>query len=116
MHNHTTATKYLFSLGYLTGKDFSALICRGLEWINGSNELQFDMENNAANVVWRCIDRSSSRLNRYLNAAFDRENSAIAESGDSLKALYECRPYELGWLLYAFADRLSLRPQGSQTT
>jgi hypothetical protein len=103
VHQHAMAPMALFALGDLTGKDFSSWIYRGLEWINGSNELQFDLENNAAKVVWRCIDRSSSRVNRYLDAAFGCGNSAIAESGDSLKALLECRPYELGWLLYAFA-------------
>jgi len=27
------------------------------------------------------------------------------ESRHNLKVLYECRPYELGWLLYAFAPK-----------
>ncbi len=28
-----------------------------------------------------------------------------AGAGGDLKVLFECRPYELGWLLYAFAGR-----------
>jgi hypothetical protein len=30
---------------------------------------------------------------------------ALGETFEDLKVLFECRPYELGWLLYAFAGR-----------
>ena len=107
VHQHAMAPMTLFALGEATGHDFSRWIYRGLEWINGKNELQFDMENSAAKLVWRSIFRSSMRLRLYLSAALDHTGSDSTESGNSLKVLFECRPYELGWLLYAFAGRVA---------
>jgi hypothetical protein len=104
VHQHSMAPMALLALGDLTGKDFDPWIYRGLKWINGDNELHFDMESATEKLVWRCIYRSSSRLKRYINAVLSRRNGAVARSGD-LKVLFECRPYELGWLLYAFAGR-----------
>jgi len=106
VHQHGMAPMALFTLGELTGKDFRSWIYHGLAWINGKNELEFDMENAAASVVWRCIARSSTQFKRYLNAAFELETAKVVESAKHLKVLYECRPYELGWLLYAFAGRV----------
>jgi hypothetical protein len=105
VHQHAMAPMTLFMLGDVVGHDFSPWIYRGLEWINGNNELGFDMENGTARLVWRCIYRASARFTRYLNAAFDHARAEVTESGNSLKVLFECRPYELGWLLYAFAGR-----------
>jgi len=105
VHQHAMAPMTLFRLGDVSGKDFRPWISRGLEWIHGNNELRFDMESSASSVVWRCIFRPSSRLKLYLNAALHRESAEIVESSSRLQVLFECRPYELGWLLYAFAGR-----------
>jgi len=107
VHQHAMGPMALFTLGEVAGHDFSPWIYRGLEWINGRNELQFDMENSTAKVVWRCIFQSPPQFKKYLNAAFDRESPASIESRNNLKVLFECRPYELGWLLYAFAGRIA---------
>lgn len=103
-------------LASVTGTDFRPWIQRGLDWIKGSNELGFDMENAAAGVVWRSIFRPSFRLRRYLKAAVGQEHDVGVESADNLKVLFECRPYELGWLLYASAGRVNrLSPRDSET-
>jgi hypothetical protein len=61
------------------------------------------MEDSADNVVWRCI--SPSKTTRALrvgkNLMLGREDSV---NNEGLSVLHECRPYELGWMLYAFAD------------
>jgi hypothetical protein len=106
VHQHAMAPMALLALSQLTQKDFNPWIYRGLDWINKGNELQFDMENSAAKVVWRCICRKSSGLNGYVSAALQRRILDPTESSDALKVLFECRPYELGWLLYAFAGRV----------
>jgi hypothetical protein len=102
VHQHAMGPLALLALGQAVQSDFSPWIYKGLQWID-DNELGFDMKDNAANVVWRCIERT--RPNRVWNAAVnlvahreDRETRA------SLRTLFECRPYELGWLLYAFAN------------
>jgi hypothetical protein len=103
VHQHGMAPMTLFALGEATQRDFSPWIYKGLEWI-ANNELGVDMEDSAANIVWRCIERPMSA--KYLNVATGllrhRDNQT---SRDNLRVLYECRPYELGFLLYAFADK-----------
>ena len=57
-------------------------------------------------VIWRCQYRPTSQVKTYLKAAFSGEDAAKPyEAKKDLKVLFECRPYELGWLLYAFASR-----------
>jgi hypothetical protein len=103
VHQHGMAPMTLFALGEVLQSDFRPWIYKGLQWI-ADNELGFDMEDASANLVWRCIARPTAR--KYLNVAAGmfshRDNQA---SRDNLKVLFECRPYELGFLLYAFADK-----------
>ena len=101
VHQHGMGPMALLTLGEAVQSDFGPWIHKGLQWID-DNELGFDMQDDSANVVWRCIERS--RPNRIWNAAVNlvtrREDR---ESRGGLRTLFECRPYELGWLLYAFA-------------
>jgi hypothetical protein len=103
VHQHGMAPMTLFALGEAVQSDFTPWIYSGLQWI-ANNELGFDMEDSAGNLVWRCIERPKS--SKYLNVAAGllrhRDNQT---SRDNLRVLFECRPYELGFLLYAFADK-----------
>lgn len=104
VHQHGMAPMALFALGDASRSNFDAWIYKGLRWIDSGNELAFDMEDVSANVIWRSMYRSP--MKRYLKTAlgiFGRRHSP--ESADGLTVRFECRPYELGWLLYAFADR-----------
>jgi hypothetical protein len=102
VHQHAMGPMALIALGEAIQSDFSPWIYKGLEWID-DNELGIDMRDDSANVVWRCIGRTKPY--RYWNLAMHfltgREDR---ESRNGLRALFECRPYELGWLLYAFAN------------
>jgi len=90
-------------LGEVLQSDFGPWIFKGLEWIKGDNELDYDMRDNSANLVWRCIYQGD--YERYLRTALalitHREDGPAHEG---LGIRYECRPYEFGWLLYAFGD------------
>jgi hypothetical protein len=101
VHQHAMGPMALLALGEVTQSDFTPWIYKGLQWIR-RNELALDMEDSAANVVWRSIYRPTP--NRILNTALafvsQRDDG---ESRRGLKVTWECRPYELGWLLYAFA-------------
>jgi hypothetical protein len=101
VHQHGMAPMVLLELGEAIQSDFSPWILKGLQWIR-VNELAFDMEDAATNVVWRSIYRSTPRRMWSTAMAFlaQREDP---ETRRGLKIMYECRPYELGWLLYAFA-------------
>jgi hypothetical protein len=102
VHQHAMGPMALIALGEAIQSDFSPWIYKGLEWID-DNELGIDMKDDSANVVWRCIGRNKPY--RYWNLAANfltgREDQ---ESRNGLHVLHECRPYELGWLLYAFAN------------
>ena len=79
---------------------FTFWIYRGLAWIISKMNSLMIWRIVPRNVIWRCIFQPP--FQRYWAAAFQR---GVESKGDHLKVLYECRPYELGWLLYAFGDR-----------
>jgi len=106
VHQHAMAPMTLFALGETIGNDFNPWIYKGLKWINSDNELEYDMEEPSSDLVWRCIFRAGSSVKTYLKAGFSRRsNYSQEEIPGALQVLFECRPYELGWLLYAFANR-----------
>ena len=102
VHQHAMGPIMLFAASEATGCDFSDTIYKGLAWISGNNELQRDFVEPSMGLVWRCIYLNS--LDAYSDAALRflglRSGTADARR---LHVRYECRPYELGWLLYAFA-------------
>lgn len=103
VHQHAMAPMVLFALGEATQTDYSPWIYKGLRWI-GENELHVNMEDASANVVWRCIAPGKiARLWRVAKNLIARSEDRESRSG--LRVLYECRPYELGWMLYAFANQ-----------
>lgn len=100
VHQHGMAPMTLRALSEATGDDFEPWIYKGLEWIDRRNELGVSMEDGATGVIWRCIRQSSMK----------RLSSKLLRSGqttDGLAVLFECRPYELGWLLYGLVDLLN---------
>jgi hypothetical protein len=94
----------LFALGEAAQRDFTREIYRGLEWVYGKNELHTDMQDSSARVVWRCIRPAKSSM-YYAEALSLLKFGTHGRTPRSLSTLYECWPYELGWLLYAFASR-----------
>jgi hypothetical protein len=99
VHQHGMAPMAIFALQDACNVDFSDQLYKGLDWISGTNELKQDLEDVAAGVVWRCIRPKnagsySSRIRTFMGQQPDLRSAEI---------LFECRPYELGWLLYAHA-------------
>jgi hypothetical protein len=93
----------LFALGETVESDFSPWIFKGLQWIYGDNELEEDLCDSSLGMIWRCTYRKDYK--RHWDAALAL--LAAREDGDrhtDLAVLRECRPYHLGWLLYAWAD------------
>ena len=103
VHQHAMAPMMLIEAGNAAGCDFSEPMYKGLAWISGNNELRRDFVEPALGLIWRCI--YLGKANKYTDAAMRflqlRQGAANAE----LKVRYECRPYELGWLLYAFSGK-----------
>jgi len=106
VHQHGMAPMALLALEEASGENFSESIYKGLRWLYGANELRVDMIDAEANLIWRCI-LPQSKLNKYWEMASSRirpSNQKVHVG--SLKILYEQRPYEFGWLLYAFAKKI----------
>jgi hypothetical protein len=103
VHQHAMGPMALLALQDTFGSDFSGFIQKGVNWIHGANELERDLEDKHAALVWRCIRPSKA-------AAYAARFRALTSNEPPqlpLHVLYECRPYELGWLLYAFAQSSS---------
>lgn len=104
VHQDGMAPMALFALSEDTGPKFDTPIRKGLEWIGGNNELGFNMMDTSQNLIWRSF---------YLKPYKMYYDEILALGGfggnkrkhNNLKILFECRPYHLGWLLYAFANR-----------
>lgn len=101
VHQEAMGPMALFALSEATGRDFDSFIFTGLDWIAGDNELGMDMRDPASHVIWRCFYQS--KLKAYSNELLNFVR--LPSSSTGLQVRFECRPYELGWLLYAFAGR-----------
>jgi hypothetical protein len=104
VHQHAMAPMMLFAAGEASGQDFTEAISKGLAWIGGANELRRDFIQPEAGLVWRCIyllpaEKYRDTMMRLLQIRSE------AAGQEKVKIRYECRPYELGWFLYAFAGR-----------
>jgi hypothetical protein len=102
VHQHAMAPMMLFAASDATGCDFSEPIYKGLAWISGNNELHRNFVEPSLGLVWRSIYLDSMDACADAALRFLRVRSGTADAR-RLKVRYECRPYELGWLLYAFA-------------
>jgi hypothetical protein len=104
VHQHGMAPMGLIALGEALNSDFDPWIFKGLQWIYGENELEQNMFDDESSVIWRCIQCKDYR--RYLHTGYaflTHQEDGTRHSG--LHTLHECRPYELGWLLYSFGGQ-----------
>jgi hypothetical protein len=100
VHQHGMAPMALFAAQEVCKADFSARVYKGLEWVSGANELQTDLEDRSSSLIWRCI----RPLKSGLFGARVRTLLGTEQNTGAMEVLYECRPYELGWLLFAHAQ------------
>jgi hypothetical protein len=105
VHQHGMAPMALLALGDATGIDYGEAIYSGLSWVTGTNELGRDMTDADNGIIWRGL-----YLGSRLGVSTTRALGLLGKHGHSTAAgnlliRSECRPYELGWLLYAFSGR-----------
>jgi hypothetical protein len=102
VHQQGMAPMGLLAAEEATGHNFQEPIYKGLHWITGANELGKDMRDMSQNLIWRCI-YPQGKYSKYLSMVRSFVGMPSGEfSAADLRILYEDRPYELGWLLYAF--------------
>jgi hypothetical protein len=108
VHQHAMAPMALFDLAEAGGTEHLAAICRGLRWLARPPETAEDLVLDEPVATWRKVARDDRRkVVRGVRAASTRLRPGLL-----LPALdrmfppgvvdHECRPYELGWLLYAW--------------
>jgi hypothetical protein len=104
VHQDAMAPMALLSLGKIVGEDFSEFVAKGIRWVGGHNELGVDLRDRSAGVIWRGI-HLTTKFHMYLDDFLGMiRNRRDAGEQRNAAVLGECRPYELGWLLYAFAE------------
>jgi hypothetical protein len=110
VHQHAMAPMALFELAEAGGRDRVGEIGLGLDWLRTHPEVFDALVDPRTNVVWRKVGRREPpKLARGVGAVatWARPGSAVPGLDRVLPAVvvdHECRPYELGWLLYAWLD------------
>ena len=57
--------------------------------------------NFSTGVIWRCLHQPRAKMCANLLLGLAGVSGSVKE----LRIRYECRPYHLGWALYAFAGQ-----------
>ncbi len=114
VHQYGMAPMALFELRDAGGPDYSEAAYRGLQWMRRAPEINASLIDREHHAIWRKVDRTGpGKFCRSVKAAASR-----LHAGFHLRLLdqlfpprtidYECRPYCMGWLLYAWPEsRLS---------
>lgn len=111
VHQHGMAPMALTDLRRAGGTDFGDQVLKGLRWVETHPEVVADLVDERLGAVWRKVGRrEKAKVVRGLAAATTALRPGLTPPGlDRLAPPsvidYECRPYELGWLLYAWASR-----------
>lgn len=108
VHQHAMAPMALLDLREAGGADHIAALVKGLAWLDGRNGSGRSLVSERDNVIWRKVARREpKKLVRAVSAATTALMPGLRLPG--LDAIFppgridhECRPYELGWLLYAW--------------
>jgi hypothetical protein len=103
VHQHAMGPMMLFAVAEAANRNFDEAVCKSLAWISGDNELQRDFVEPELGLVWRSIYLRA--VDKYTDAALRVSGLRRGPADGGIKIRYECRPYELGWLLYAFAGK-----------
>lgn len=105
VHQHGMAPLALFAVADALRADFTTPIYRGLQWIAAQNELGRELRDQSASIIWRCIQHGNKFKENVRKISSLCGWGGVGQDVEDLEVNYECRPYELGWLLYAFAGR-----------
>ena len=108
VHQDGMAPMALFALGRLSTTPYDRPAYKGLAWIYGENELAADLRDPDTGLIWRSLYQHP--FTRYSSEVLGLLGATPRET--TLRILHECRPYHLGWMLYAFSPQIreSYRP------
>jgi hypothetical protein len=113
VHQDAMALMALLPVQDLGLGTFDAELARGLAWLFGANELRTPLVDLAAGTISRCIQRAGGEADGEWGMSRAQRRAVLAASWGlrpapgtaarpgALEVLHECRPYHLGWVLYA---------------
>jgi len=113
VHQHAMAPMTLLDVAGAGGHDHGDAALLGLSWLRTHPETFGELVDDRHDVVWRKVGRREPRKAvRSVNAVTTAIRPGVKTPGMDLAFPpgpidRECRPYELGWLLYAWC-----RPSG----
>jgi len=116
VHQHAMAPMALLELREAGGPDHRRAVARGLGWLLERPESSDDLIAEDLGVVWRKVGRADPRkmVRTARSVASARRPSARLGWLDHVfppgSIDRECRPFELGWLLYAWHAGAPSRP------
>lgn len=108
VHQHAMAPMALLDLAEAGGDDHSESIVRGVSWLDTHPEVLADLVSESRGQVWRKVGRREpAKAARKLAAVTTSLRPGWHLPGMDVvlpanQVDYECRPYELGWLVYAW--------------
>ena len=121
VHQDSMAPMALLALAEAHGRWHGEAIDRGLDWLYAAPELAGgSLIDEAAGVIWRKVARREPRkLVRRMQAACSAVHRSLRVPAvdwvfSATKVDHECRPYHLGWILYAWPLR-RLQPNASHS-
>lgn len=110
VHQDAMAPMAIFASDIVNGEDHSEQVELGVRWLFGNNELNEMLVIPEKGVIWRDIERNEpEKRTRYIKGIFSTYgmrpigNMLTKKYAKLFKTNYECRPYHLGWILYAWA-------------
>lgn len=113
VHQHAMAPMVLHDLREAGGADHTAAVTQGVRWLQDHPEVVEELVSARWGLVWRKVGRREPRkAARALQAAVSmlRRGARLPGVDRFMPAVvvdHECRPYELGWMLYAWLPALS---------
>jgi len=108
VHQHAMAPMALMDLFDAGGDDHRDAMALGVRWLSTHPEVLGELVDPRFGVIWRKVGRREpAKAVRKMNAATTAIRPGLKAPGlDRLCPTtlvdHECRPYELGWLLYAW--------------
>jgi hypothetical protein len=104
VHQHGMGPMALSGLGRVAGRDYSGAVDAGIAWLHRRNPLGIEMVDQERATIWRA--QAVPRLvNLQPRLALNGFTALLFGGGlvaaGPMRLVSECRPYELGWLLYA---------------
>lgn len=111
VHQHAMAPMGLFDLHQAGGDDHVTSIVEGLRWLEVHPEVTEGLVDEPNDAIWRKVGRREPKKAARVIAAL----STALKPGLQMPGVdrllppvvvdHECRPYELGWMMYAWLSK-----------